>query len=370
MKLAQPNRNAMMAGMHNTGTTRLPRTHALAAFAASLLLVLAASDAARAQAADTPAPKPAAEPAPVAPAAPVKDDAPAPGKSIEPVKDTAPVQPDIQRGSTQRNETSTKKSSKSKSSKDGKSSSKDRSSKSAPSGAKFVPGTTELTFDSFRGIPDRNIFNPNRYARGSQEDAAPPPPPPARVETFALVGTLSYATNQLAFFDSENSAMRKTCKPGDDIAGHKLTEIGGDQVKLAVGEQETALKVGFQMSRSGTNAWVASLRPERVDEGNSSSGADGDVMRRLMEQRMRESGGSSSSRYGDRGSSSSGSSRYGDRGSSSSGSSRYGSDRDRGGPPPSAPAPAPAPASPPLSPSAESEILKKLMEQRQKENSK
>ena len=71
-------------------------------------------------------------------------------------------------------------------------------------------------YQSFKIITDRNIFDPNRSSRSSRrtEEAKP-----ARVESFALVGTMSYENGTYAFFDGTGSSYRKAIKTGDTIAG-------------------------------------------------------------------------------------------------------------------------------------------------------
>jgi len=249
-------------------------------------------------------------------------------------------------------------------------------------------------FAAFKPISDKNIFNPNRNGRAQSDQPARKSP---KVESFALVGTMSYEKGEFAFFESENSSYRKTAKPGDDIAGHKLTTIGSDEVKLLKDEKEVELKVGYQLRREDEGAWLASLRPLPEEPyrsptsssspssfgssfGGGSGGGNSELIRRMIEASMQ--GGGGGSRFGsdrDRGGSSS-SSRFGsDRGSSDR--DRFGSqnsrgssgDRDRGGSggsSSSSGSQSPSPAAPASTtpPANESEILKRLMERRQQEN--
>jgi len=188
--------------------------------------------------------------------------------------------------------------------------SKSGSGKSGSSPSKSGSASPAEGFAAFRPIADKNIFNPNRNGRPQQTEQPVRRSP--KVESFALVGTMSYEKGDFAFFESENSAYRKTAKPGDVIAGHKLTAIATDQVKLLKDEKEVELKVGYQLRREDEGAWLASLRPVPEEPyrspylssgsssfGSSSFGSSGDIdlIRRMMEARM-QGGGFDRSRFG------------------------------------------------------------------------
>src|SRR5205085_7839701 len=86
-----------------------------------------------------------------------------------------------------------------------------------------------LDFQAFKILTERNIFDPNR---SSDSGPRSEPRKAARVESFALVGTLSYEKGNFAFFDGSGSAYRKALKTGDTIAGYKIAEITAAGVKL------------------------------------------------------------------------------------------------------------------------------------------
>src|SRR5262245_16650 len=67
-------------------------------------------------------------------------------------------------------------------------------------------------YSAFKIITDRNIFNPQRHARvnGQERKEANRP---ATVDSFSLVGTMSYAKGTFAFFDGSSSEYRKVLKP-------------------------------------------------------------------------------------------------------------------------------------------------------------
>jgi hypothetical protein len=172
------------------------------------------------------------------------------------------------------------------------------------------------TFDDFKAIPDRNIFNTRRYAV-RQNDAPPPPPRRERVvESFSLLGTLDYEKGGVAFFEGSSASMKKSAKVDDTIGGCKITAIEPSRVMLEAGGKPVELLVGYMMRREDEGEWKTreAERPVDFSFGSSSSSSFGS---------------SSSSPFGSGGNFSSGrDSRFGS--SSSSRDSRFssGSSRD------------------------------------------
>src|SRR5215510_7712669 len=84
------------------------------------------------------------------------------------------------------------------------------------------PSPSRLDYSSFKIVTDRNIFNANRSGRvaRSREQQRQ-----VKVDTLALVGTLSYEKGTFAFFDGSSSQFRKTAKVADSVAGFKVTAI-------------------------------------------------------------------------------------------------------------------------------------------------
>lgn len=120
--------------------------------------------------------------------------------------------------------------------------------------------TPTLSFDSFNLIAVRNIFNQSRTPRRGGGQATSRPTIRVRVESIALVGTMIYEKGNFAFFDGSNSQYRKTLKPGDSIGAYKLTEVGPNQVKLSDDKQEWALKVGQELRRENEGEWILGAR--------------------------------------------------------------------------------------------------------------
>lgn len=138
-----------------------------------------------------------------------------------------------------------------------------------------VPARVESAAQSFeesafRIVTERNIFNANRsggQVRGPSRRAT-------TVEYFALVGTMDYEKGIFAFFDGSSSQLTKVMKANDVIAGHKLLSISANSVKLEADGKESELPVGSQMRREDEGAWQVS---EAARGGlNTTSNGNGD----------------------------------------------------------------------------------------------
>jgi hypothetical protein len=112
-----------------------------------------------------------------------------------------------------------------------------------------------LNFDSFRMISDRNIFNPNRYARSSGQTRSQSSRPASRVESFTLVGLMQYEKGVFAFFDGTSANYRKTLEADGAISEFKITGIDPKQVKLVSGTNTFTLHVGMQVRREDEGDW-------------------------------------------------------------------------------------------------------------------
>jgi hypothetical protein len=155
-----------------------------------------------------------------------------------------------------------------------------------------------LDLPAFKIISERNIFNANRASRNSR----PPPTPEkaAKVDSFTLVGTMSYEKGRFAFFDGTSPEFRKTVKPADTIAGYKITDIASNHIALAAANNQTInLGVGMQMKRQDAGPWSLVARAEPYTNpnqpaaagqagGDGASAAENDVMKRLMLKREQE----------------------------------------------------------------------------------
>lgn len=114
---------------------------------------------------------------------------------------------------------------------------------------------TRLSYDAYRVISDRNIFNPNRYARSSGRTRSDSSRPASRVESFTLVGLMQYEKGVFAFFDGTSPNYRKTLEADGAISEFKITGIDPKQVKLVSGTNEFTLHVGVQVRREDEGDW-------------------------------------------------------------------------------------------------------------------
>jgi hypothetical protein len=147
---------------------------------------------------------------------------------------------------------------------------------------------------AFRVVTERNIFNANR----SGGQVRLPTQRPARIEFFTLVGTMAYEKGVFAFFEGSSSEFTKVMKADSVIAGHKLVDIYASSVKLEADGKEIELPVGSQMRREDEGTWhVAETSVHSGGSSNASSG-NGDSASRESSGRSSRSGrgGDSSSR--------------------------------------------------------------------------
>lgn len=161
-------------------------------------------------------------------------------------------------------------------------------------------------YSAFHVVYERNIFDPNRVPhqvvrnRSSERTTS--------VQSFALVGTMSYQKGTFAFFDGTSTDYKKALKLSDNIAGYKITSITPDLVDLAFGTNHVELHVGMQMRSEEGGPWVASSQaPSYADTSTASSpvastsnsnssssnepastGNESDVLKRLMQRREQE----------------------------------------------------------------------------------
>jgi hypothetical protein len=81
-------------------------------------------------------------------------------------------------------------------------------------------------------------------------------PTPKSIDFLTLVGTMSYEKGTFAFFDGTSSEYKKALKMADVIAGYKVTNIAPNGVKLTSGTNELELSVGAQLSREENGPWL------------------------------------------------------------------------------------------------------------------
>jgi hypothetical protein len=187
--------------------------------------------------------------------------------------------------------------------------------------------STSLSYDSFRLVNERNIFDGNRSGQRVRSSRSTSRQRSAQVESFNLVGTLVADGKSTAFFDGTDSSFRKALTAGSRISAFQVVDIQPAGVRLAEGTNTIDLKVGAGFAREDRGPWkttgvgtkyVASTSGRNSNEalrndsaadsnedatdGGSTSDAEpsesastgsgsmeaNDVLKKLMEKRERE----------------------------------------------------------------------------------
>jgi hypothetical protein len=169
-----------------------------------------------------------------------------------------------------------------------KSPSSSAAAKPTPPAASSI--TPQGSFDSFRLISDRNIFDPNRYSRSAR--AAAPAEPTG--DTIAFVGTMDYDKGLFAFFDSPDARYRKVLPEGGMVGDFAVKHIAATSVDLTRGDKMITLQITQQLRRPDGGDWsVISPNPAPA-AATTDSGAPpippgaSDILKRLMEQRQQQ----------------------------------------------------------------------------------
>lgn len=153
------------------------------------------------------------------------------------------------------------------------------------------------TFETYRLIGDRNIFNPNRVGRSRSAETPAP-----RTEVISFVGTMQYEKGLFAFFDSPDAAYRQAVNEGGALGKFTVKSITADSVELEREAKPLTLKMGQQLRRPDGGEWsvvgAEIVRSEaRAAEAAANPGpgapiaipADAsDALRRLMEKRQQQ----------------------------------------------------------------------------------
>jgi hypothetical protein len=118
-----------------------------------------------------------------------------------------------------------------------------------------------LGFDDFRLVRTRNIFDPNR--RSTRVETAPARSTSAqpRPNVLALTGTMVFEGRTLAFFSGSRLDYNKIISAGESVADFKVVRVTPIQVELLRDGKSSVLAVGHQIALEGSSAAPASTSP-------------------------------------------------------------------------------------------------------------
>ena len=85
---------------------------------------------------------------------------------------------------------------------------------------------------------------------------------------------MSYEKGTFAFFDGTSSEYKKALKLTDSIAGYKVTNIAPNGVKLASGTNELDLSVGAQLRREEDGPWLLASQSASYSATPASTGTN------------------------------------------------------------------------------------------------
>lgn len=104
-----------------------------------------------------------------------------------------------------------------------------------------IPGPADTAAFS-RFVTDRNIFNPNREPHYTSQAR------PKTVRThspsapaFTLVGTMSYEKGLFAFFSGNSAELKKVLPVSEKIAGYTVTEVAQGRATLESADKKQKL---------------------------------------------------------------------------------------------------------------------------------
>lgn len=154
-------------------------------------------------------------------------------------------------------------------------------------------------FAAYKIITDRNIFSPSRTTPSAVTTETRRVP---KVDSFWLVGTMSYDKGDFAFFDGSGGDYRKAIKIPGTIAGHTLTEVTADEVTLEFEGKALKMRMGSQRRREDDGPWesragstmLATSTGDSPTSGSesgtesSSGGAEDEILQRLLKKREQE----------------------------------------------------------------------------------
>ena len=130
-----------------------------------------------------------------------------------------------------------------------------------------------VSLQDFKIITQRNIFDPNRQP-GSGQGRRIDPSRLARAEGFSLVGTLIDKRGELAFFSGSDAKYKKVLRVDGAIANYKVTEVAPDYVRLETDGNQIKMAVGMQMKKLDAGEWQLVDGTVALAKASEASGTD------------------------------------------------------------------------------------------------
>ena len=130
-------------------------------------------------------------------------------------------------------------------------------------------------FDTFRLMRTRNMFDPSRRpARTDTASAARTvAAPQSRNSTLTLTGTMVTDGKTLAFFNGTRSDYAKVLAVGGAVADCKITAIHPTQVEIERGGKPAVLAIGQQLQIEGAPSDVPAPEPAPATAAEPAPGA-------------------------------------------------------------------------------------------------
>jgi hypothetical protein len=136
-----------------------------------------------------------------------------------------------------------------------------------------APAATADPTSFVRFISDRNIFDPDRRARGPGESRRQPERPRNTViPTLTLVGVMDYSRGRFAFFDGPASEYKKTIAANGSIAGFTVAAIRASSVILKPKEgAEIELAIGKALRLDGAEPVEAPTKADATEAADAAT---------------------------------------------------------------------------------------------------
>jgi hypothetical protein len=166
------------------------------------------------------------------------------------------------------------------------------------------------TYETFRLVRTRNIFDPSRRATRGDSPGPQRSYQPQRGRSGAgsngivLTGAMVTEHKSLAFFSSGRAEYNKVISVGERVADFKVTGISPAQVELERNGSRIVLSIGRQLTLEGSVAEASDAGPAPPapeESSDTTTAAPGpaaaapsptddknDILRRMIERRQKE----------------------------------------------------------------------------------